>query len=176
MHQVPTAVLFMHQGPTAVRFYALSTHSCAFYALSTHSCAFYALSTHSCAFYAPSTHSCAFYAPSTHSCAFYAPSTHTYAFLQRHSFSTKFYDNWWKKCKVFPVHVIKVYKASRGKAALFLTSELDRDECQLHDTPGTHWIWGFLGPRDGLGHLEKRKTFNPAGIRTAHFPNRSTNY
>jgi hypothetical protein len=42
-------------------------------------------------------------------------------------------------------------------------------------TPGTHWIWDWVGPRAGLNDVEKRKFLTPAGLelgpfhRPAHF-------
>jgi len=32
--------------------------------------------------------------------------------------------------------------------------------------PGTHWIWGWVGPRAGLGAVAKRKINVPTGNRT----------
>ena len=37
---------------------------------------------------------------------------------------------------------------------------------------GTRWMGGWIGPRDGMGVLEKRKSPAPAGIRTPDCPAR----
>ena len=37
---------------------------------------------------------------------------------------------------------------------------------------GTHWLWGWAGPRAGLDILKERKFFVPAGIETQDRPGR----
>jgi hypothetical protein len=57
-----------------------------------------------------------------------------------------------------------------GIAPLFLTTAPDR-VVSLTSRPlyprvfGNHWIGGWVGPRAGLGAVEKRKIFFPAGNR-----------
>jgi hypothetical protein len=62
---------------------------------------------------------------------------------------------------------VTLYVGDGGIAPLFLTSALDIGELSASRpsrfTPGTRWIGGWVGPRDGLGDLEKRKFLTQPG-------------
>jgi hypothetical protein len=61
---------------------------------------------------------------------------------------------------------------SVGMTPPFLTSAVDEGEWSdsrpgrftpEERTPGSHWIGGWVGPKAGLGAVEKRKIFHPQG-------------
>jgi hypothetical protein len=67
--------------------------------------------------------------------------------------------------KFTPLHAVKVYGGEQ-KLHLFLALAPDRDEWStsrpVRFTPGTHCIeGGWVGPKEGLNILEKRKISCP---------------
>jgi hypothetical protein len=68
---------------------------------------------------------------------------------------------------------MKTYGAVDVQIQIFLTSALLGGEwsdshparfTQGERAPGTHWIGGWVGPRTGLDHVEKRKFFTLSGL------------
>jgi hypothetical protein len=70
---------------------------------------------------------------------------------------------------------MKTYGAMDVYTYVFLTSELVGGEWSAsrsgrftprERSPVTHWIWGWVGPRAGLGNMEKWKFLPPPRTRT----------
>jgi hypothetical protein len=68
---------------------------------------------------------------------------------------------------------MKTYGGVDVEIHVFLTSVLDGGEWSAlrpgrftseERAPGTHWIGGWVGPRTGLGDVERRKILPPLGL------------